>query len=330
MKPRAIISLTAVAVVAILSGVVLWRWTMDPETLGQFGLGGIFIASMLSHLTVVARDMFIPKNMLRRCRLNLYNRGFSQNLRAIHNLKDINARTRRKILTPAPRSGKDTGDQSMRWKVIFSIAGVVFVAALSTFMLWRWTTDPESLGEIGLGSIFIVSMVSHLTVVARDMFLPLYLPLSSIYHPLVLGASAGIGAAIGELTTYFLGWGVAESLEESVQDDSRLSMWIRKYGLWAVLLVAITPLPDTPIVLLAGSRKLSFAKLFAVECIGKTILYSLGAVVGGIVFTGLTGSVGSTTASVIMVVGSLVFCVLVTWRKSRDLIFGWFERALLN
>ncbi len=60
MKPRALISLTAVAVVAILSGIVLWRWTMDPETLGQFGLGGIFIASMLSHLTVVARDLFIP------------------------------------------------------------------------------------------------------------------------------------------------------------------------------------------------------------------------------------------------------------------------------
>jgi len=29
------------------------------------------------------------------------------------------------------------------------------------------------------------------------------------------------------------------------------------------------------------------------------------------------------------VVGSLVFCVLVTWRKSRDLIFGWFERLFL-
>ena len=87
MKPRALISLTAVAVVAILSGIVLWRWTMDPETLGQFGLGGIFIASMLSQLTVVARDMFIPINMLRRCRLNMYYFGFSQNLRAFHNYK---------------------------------------------------------------------------------------------------------------------------------------------------------------------------------------------------------------------------------------------------
>ncbi len=216
----------------------------------------------------------------------------------------------------------------MRRKVILSIAGVVFVAAVSTYMLWRWTTNPESLGKIGLGSIFIVSMVSHLTVVARDMFIPLYLPLSSIYHPLALGASAGIGAAIGEVTTYLLGWGVAESIRDQQGEDNRLARWIRQYGLWAVLLVAITPLPDTPIVLLAGSNKLPFTKLFIVECIGKTILYTIGAVVGGFVFTGLTGAVGGWMASLLIVVGSLAFCVLVTWKKSRDMIFGLFARAL--
>jgi len=31
-------------------------------------------------------------------------------------------------------------------------------------------------------------------------------------------------------------------------------------------------------------------------------------------------------ASLLMVVGSLVFCVLVTWKRSRDILFGWFER----
>jgi membrane protein YqaA with SNARE-associated domain len=218
----------------------------------------------------------------------------------------------------------------LKSRAIVSLAAVTIVAILSGIVLWRWTIDPDTLGQFGLTGIFVASMLSHLTVVARDMFIPMFLPLASIYNPVILGASAGIGAAIGELTTYFLGWGVAESLEENMADDSRLSRWIRKYGLWAILLVAITPLPDTPIVLLAGSRKLSFSKLFAVECIGKTVLYSLGAVVGGIVFTGLTGSLGNMAASVLMVVGSLIFCILVTWGKSRDLIFGWFERLFLN
>jgi membrane protein YqaA with SNARE-associated domain len=169
-------------------------------------------------------------------------------------------------------------------------------------------------------------MISHLTVVARDMFIPMYLPLATVYNPIVLGVAAGIGAAIGEVTTYVLGWGVAETIEEREGEDSRLSRWIRKYGLWAVLLVAVTPLPDTPIVLLAGSNKLPFGRLFIVEAVGKTALYSIGAIVGGVLFTGLTGAVGGVGASALMVAGSLVFCVLVTWKKSRDVLFGWFER----
>ncbi len=214
----------------------------------------------------------------------------------------------------------------MRSRAVVSIVAVAVVAVLSGVVLWRWTIDPETLGQFGLGGIFLASMLSHLTVVARDMFIPMFLPLASVYNPLVLGASAGIGAAIGEITTYFLGWGVAETIQENQGEDNRLARWIRRYGLWAVLLVAVTPLPDTPIILLAGSNKLPFEKLFVVECIGKTALYSVGAVVGGVVFTGLTGAGGGITASVLMVAGSLLFCILVTWKKSRDLIFGWFER----
>lgn len=217
----------------------------------------------------------------------------------------------------------------MRRRALISITAVVLTAAISTFVLWRWTVDPGSLGQIGLGSVFIVSLVSHLTVVARDMFVPIYLHLASIYHPLLLGSAAGSGAALGELTTYLLGWGVAESLEDSSDEESRLARWIRRYGLWAVLLVSATPLPDTPIVLLAGSSRLPLGKLLVVEIVGKTALYSLGAVVGGFIFMGLFGAVGGLWASVLIVLGSLVFCVLVTWKKSRDLIFGWFERLFL-
>ena len=204
----------------------------------------------------------------------------------------------------------------MRSRAVVSIVAVAVVAVLSGVVLWRWTINPETLGQFGLGGIFLASMLSHLTVVARDMFIPMFLPLASVYNPLVLGASAGIGAAIGEITTYFLGWGVAETIQENQGEDNRLARWIRRYGLWAVLLVAVTPLPDTPIILLAGSNKLPFGKLFVVECVGKTALYSVGAVVG-------------ITASVLMVAGSLLFCILVTWKKSRDLIFGWFERLFL-
>ncbi len=209
-----------------------------------------------------------------------------------------------------------------------SILAVVAVAAISGLLLLRLMQDGGSLGQLGLAGVFIASLLSHLTVVARDMFIPLFLPLASVYHPLVLGAAAGGGAAIGELATYFLGWSVAESLEPASGAEDRIARWIRRYGLWAVLLVSMTPLPDIPIVLLAGSRRLSLRGLFAVELIGKTVLYTVGAAVGGLVYTGLEGTLGGLTASGLVVVGSILFCIAVTWRPSRDLIFGWLERLV--
>jgi len=209
-----------------------------------------------------------------------------------------------------------------------SVLAVAAVAAISGLLLWRLMQDGGSLGQLGLAGVFVASALSHLTVVARDMFIPLFLPLASVYHPLVLGLAAGSGAAIGELATYFLGWSVAESLEPASGAEDRLARWIRRYGLWAVLLVSMTPLPDIPIVLLAGSRRLSLRGLFAVELVGKTILYTVGAAVGGLVYTGLEGTLGGLTASGLVVVGSILFCIAVTWRPSRDLIFGWLERLV--
>jgi membrane protein YqaA with SNARE-associated domain len=209
-----------------------------------------------------------------------------------------------------------------------SIIGVVAVALISGGLLWRLMAQGETLGRLGLAGVFVAAMLSHLTVVARDMFVPLFLPLASVYHPIVLGSAAGAGAAIGEVTTYFLGWGVAESMEAMTGAEDKIAKWIKRYGLWAVLLVALTPLPDTPIVILAGSRKLPFRRLLAIEVLGKSALYSVGAVVGGLVYGSLESSLGTFVASGLMVVGSLVFCVAVTWRPSRDWIFGWMEKII--
>ncbi len=216
----------------------------------------------------------------------------------------------------------------MKKQAMISVGGVVAVALLSGGLLYRLMVQGDSLGQLGLIGVFIASMLSHLTVVARDMFIPLFLPLASVYHPVVLGTFAGTGAAIGEVTTYFLGWGVAESIVPPTEAEDRIARWINKYGLWAVLLVALTPLPDTPIVILAGSRKLPFGKLVVVEIIGKSALYTVAAVMGGLVYGGLEDTIGKMMASGLMVIGSLIFSIAVTWKPSRDLIFGWLERLI--
>jgi membrane protein YqaA with SNARE-associated domain len=217
---------------------------------------------------------------------------------------------------------------SLKRRAIYSILGVITVALISGYLLWKLMIQGDSLGQLGLIGVSIAAMLSHLTVVARDMFIPLFLPLASVYHPVILGTAAGTGAAIGEVTTYFLGWGVAESMEPLNGSEDRIARWINKYGLWAVLLVALTPLPDTPIVILAGSKKLPFRKLALVEILGKSTLYSLGALMGGLVYSGLENTIGTLLASVFIVIGSLIFSVAVTWKPTRDILFGWMEKLI--
>jgi len=163
-----------------------------------------------------------------------------------------------------------------------TIIGVTVTAFVSGYLLLLLFTDTARLIAMGLGGVFAASLLSHATMVARDIFVPLFLALTPFYSPVILGASAGIGGAIGDIIPYLLGLGVAETVKgKGSRVEDLVGRWIKKYGLWAVLIVAMTPLPDLPIVMLAGTRRLPFAKLVLIEAIGKTILYSIGAFVGG-------------------------------------------------
>ena len=217
----------------------------------------------------------------------------------------------------------------MNKKAYLTIAGVTATALVSGYILLFFFTDMARVEEMGLWGIFLTSLLSHATMVARDIFVPLFLALTPIYNPIILGATAGTGGAIGDIIPYLLGLGVAETVERTEgKAENLVDKWIKKYGLWAVLVVAMTPLPDLPVVMLAGTRRLPFTKLVLIEAAGKTILYSLGAFVGGWVFELLIGAVGSGLASVGMVAGSIIFSIALTWPPSRDWLFGFLDRLI--
>jgi membrane protein YqaA with SNARE-associated domain len=215
----------------------------------------------------------------------------------------------------------------MRKKAIVNITAVILTAVISAIVLYQTFFAGSLLQEVGLLGIFLASMFSHLTIIGRDLFVPAFINLIKYYNPVVLGFSAGLGAAIGEVTTYYWGIGIQEAFKDDSQSQA-VSKWIEKYGLAAILLVAASPLPDTPIVLLAGSVRFPFRKFFIVEVIGKITYYSLGAVVGGAIFQGLSNYVNEWILSVIVLAGSIVLCVMASWSKSREWIIHLLRKIL--
>jgi membrane protein YqaA with SNARE-associated domain len=217
----------------------------------------------------------------------------------------------------------------MNRRAYLTIAGVSATALVSGYLLLLLFTDTARVEAMGLGGIFVVTLLSHSTMVARDIFVPLFLALTPLYNPILLGVAAGVGGAIGDIIPYLLGLGVAETVEsEGGKAEDLVGRWLKKYGLWAVLVVAATPLPDLPVVMLAGTRRLPLHKLLMIEAVGKTALYTLGAWVGGWIFDLLIGAIGSTIASVGMVVVSIVFSIALTWPPSRDWLFRLLDRFI--
>jgi membrane protein YqaA with SNARE-associated domain len=217
----------------------------------------------------------------------------------------------------------------MNRRAYLTIVGVAATALVSGYILLLLFTDTARVEAMGLEGIFIVTLLSHSTMVARDIFVPLFLALTPFYNPILLGLTAGVGGALGDIIPYLLGLGVAETVEGGGgKAEDLVGRWLKKYGLWAVLVVAMTPLPDLPVVMLAGTRRLPLHKLLMVEVVGKSALYSLAAWVGGWIFDLLIGAVGSTIASVGMVVASIVFSIALTWPPSRDWLFRILDRFI--
>ncbi len=217
----------------------------------------------------------------------------------------------------------------MERRAYLTIAGVSATALVSGYLLLLLFTDTARVEAMGLWGIFAVTLLSHSTMVARDIFVPLFLALTPLFNPIMLGVAAGVGGAIGDVIPYLLGLGVAETVEGGGgKAEDLVGRWLKKYGLWAVLVVAMTPLPDLPVVMLAGTRRLPLHKLLMVEVVGKSALYTLGAWVGGGLFDILIGAVGSTIASVGMVVASIAFSIALTWPPSRDWLFKLLDRFI--
>lgn len=215
-----------------------------------------------------------------------------------------------------------------RAKALIKLLGAIISMVFSFIILYGRFINDNSLGNYGLLGIFLAALFSHLTIVARGLFIPIFLPLTEVYNPVILGLTAGLGGAFGEIVAYYWGSGIKEILNSNWQGKESLHRRTEKYGLLIALIFASSPLPDTPIMLLAGSLRFSLWKLILIQIIGKTTLYSVGAVVGSIIFMELKSAVEEMITSIIILFASIILCIVVSWGKSREKILKILDKIM--
>lgn len=165
------------------------------------------------------------------------------------------------------------------WKLnLVRAAALVFVVALSV-TLFIYRDRLRGLEVLGYPGVFLVALVSNSTIilpVPGVMFASL---MGSVFNPFWIAIAAGAGAALGELTGYLAGFS-GQAIVERAPIHERIEGWMRKYGQWTILVLAVIPNPFFDVVgMIAGALKMPFWR-FLVFCwigeTGKMMLFAYG------------------------------------------------------
>jgi membrane protein YqaA with SNARE-associated domain len=170
----------------------------------------------------------------------------------------------------------------------------------------------------GYLGVFIISILGSLIPFIPLPYLFIVVILSRVLNPLLLGTLAGLGGAIGKVTSYAIGragYGLLGQ-ERKKQMDSMREL-IGRYGYLGVFIFAATPLPDDIYYVPMGMARLDFWKFMAASAAGKIVLGILTAYLGRAyfwLFSYFGGeSLIGTVPAIIILIAITVLMLRIDW-----------------
>jgi len=138
------------------------------------------------------------------------------------------------------------------------------------------------LKSFGYFGIFLISLISASTIFLP---VPLYLIIVAAsalgMNVFLVALSSGIGMAIGELTSYFIGLGGNKLLEEKHKKGvKRFEIFFKKYGFVAIVVTAFIPFPFDIVGISAGLGRYEIKKFLLAVFIGRFFKATLLALLG--------------------------------------------------
>lgn len=175
--------------------------------------------------------------------------------------------------------------------------------------------------DYGYFGAFLISIFGNFTVFFPIPYAITIYAFGSVLNPLILGLTCGLGSTIGEFSAYMVGWGGRAILEERY--GGRLEsakLLVEEYGMLAIFLFALLPLPDDLILIPLGVLRYDLRKALISMLIGKTLMctcvayagkYSYSIVAEIFASSGMLGGV----VSVILLAIILYGMIKIDWTK---------------
>jgi membrane protein YqaA with SNARE-associated domain len=141
----------------------------------------------------------------------------------------------------------------------------------------QYREQVQNLGNAGYLGLFVISVIGNATLFFPAPVFIVACAAGLALGPIPVGIVAGAGAAIGELTGYFAGYGGEAILPEG-QLYQRLHAFMDRRGMLAIFLLAALPNPFFDVGgLIAGALKMAPWKFLLAAWIGKSIRLGLMA-----------------------------------------------------
>lgn len=172
---------------------------------------------------------------------------------------------------------KETKDRLVR------IAIIVGAIAFTVIMIYN-RHQIRKFGSLGYPGIFLIAMLSSATVFVPLPGIMFTTAMGAVFNPLWVALAAGTGAGLGEISGYLVGFSGRELVNKTAWHE-RVEGWIKKYGVWVIILFASIPNPAFDFVgFTAGVLKMPIWQFIIGAVIGNIIKMLLFAYGGAGIF----------------------------------------------
>jgi membrane protein YqaA with SNARE-associated domain len=161
----------------------------------------------------------------------------------------------------------------MKSQRLAGISRVLIVVLVIGFSIYIYTMRErvQELEGLGYSGIFLFNVLSNATLILPVPGVLVTSLLGGVFHPFWVAVAAGSGASIGELSGYLLGFS-GKTVIERTPVYVRMENWMRKYGEWAVLLLAFIPNPLFDMAgIIAGAIRMHVLRFLLWCWLGKVL-----------------------------------------------------------
>jgi uncharacterized membrane protein YdjX (TVP38/TMEM64 family) len=138
----------------------------------------------------------------------------------------------------------------------------------------------DKFAAYGYPGIFLIMLMANATVFLPAPGVAVVFAMGNIFNPILVALAAGTGGAIGELSGYLAGFS-GQAIVENTKAYNRVSPWVQKYGVWAILVLAAIPNPFFDLAgIAAGVAKIPIWKFLLFCWIGQLIKMAMFAYAG--------------------------------------------------